>query len=403
MDEIHMKIAHDGGNGYMKDAINGQRTIFPSVLSRILPGNEPSRIDLKDKKNVVRLINDYLNFMDVEISSNSIKENGRYFVGNLASNSGAPLIGFNVNSNEGKASSDVSLICLLALISYSGIKDVLKASNKIPNKLEITVDDFVTALPIDEIKIPGIRSKFAHRFTDNKHKVTIKSFSQDIICYVEFKNVDVQPEGVIGQYGLIGNIEKETNYRNYDIYKSFKKRYNFKTFNGETVLNIGNVLSIDVGDGTVDFSVLNGASPIPHLNSSILLGVGNVTEDAVQALHRKYPTYGQLNRQAFMKIAQRGNDPESNAFKELLREQLISLESRIEEKVKEIYAKVNNQINLIVIDGGGADMLHTTYGEQFEQTISAMSPFGAAPILWVPKQYDQMLNLDGLQFRLNQM
>ena len=201
-----MKIAHDGGNGYMKDAINGQRTIFPSVLSRILPGNEPSRIDLKDKKNVVRLINDYLNFMDVEISSNSIKENGRYFVGNLASNSGAPLIGFNVNSNEGKASSDVSLICLLALISYSGIKDVLKASNKIPNKLEITVDDFVTALPIDEIKIPGIRSKFAHRFTDNKHKVTIKSFSQDIICYVEFKNVDVQPEGVIGQYGLIGNI-----------------------------------------------------------------------------------------------------------------------------------------------------------------------------------------------------
>ena len=153
MDEIHMKIAHDGGNGYMKDAINGQRTIFPSVLSRILPGNEPSRIDLKDKKNVVRLINDYLNFMDVEISSNSIKENGRYFVGNLASNSGAPLIGFNVNSNEGKASSDVSLICLLALISYSGIKDVLKASNKIPNKLEITVDDFVTALPIDEIKI----------------------------------------------------------------------------------------------------------------------------------------------------------------------------------------------------------------------------------------------------------
>ena len=184
---------------------------------------------------------------------------------------------------------------------------------------------------------------------------------------------------------------------------SFKKKYNYKNFDGETVLKIGNVLSIDIGDGTVDFSVLNGASPVPHLNSSILLGVGNVTEDAVQALHQRYPMYGQLNRQAFMKIAERGKDSESSAFMELLREQLISLESRIEEKVKEIYARVNNQINLIVVCGGGAAILHTTYGKQFEQTINSMSPFGSAPILWVPKEYDQMLNLDGLQFRLNQM
>lgn len=403
MEKIHMKIAHDGGNGYMKDAINGKRVIFPSVLSRILPGNEPSKVDLSDMDNVKRLLDNCLDYMDIDISSNSIKENGRYFVGNLAANSGAPLIGFNVNSNEGKSNSDVSLICLLALISYCALKQYFRSQKQIPKEIDVSVDALVTALPIDEIKIPGVRDKFAQRFLTNKHKITIKSFSQDIDCYIEFKKVDVQPEGVIGQYGLIGNTDKETSYRKDNIYESFKKKYNYKNFDGETVLKIGNVLSIDIGDGTVDFSVLNGASPVPHLNSSILLGVGNVTEDAVQALHQRYPMYGQLNRQAFMKIAERGKDSESSAFRELLREQLISLESRIEEKVKEIYARVNNQINLIVVCGGGADILHTTYGKQFEQTINSMSPFGSAPILWVPKEYDQMLNLDGLQFRLNQM
>ena len=56
MEKIHMKIAHDVGNGYMKDAINGKRVIFPSVLSRILPGNEPSKVDLSDMDNVKRLL-----------------------------------------------------------------------------------------------------------------------------------------------------------------------------------------------------------------------------------------------------------------------------------------------------------------------------------------------------------
>src|SRR5699024_12068525 len=84
-----------GNYDNIKEAINCKIVIFPSVLSRIIKRNEPSKVDLSDMDNVKRLLDNCLDYMDIDISSNSIKENGRYFVGNLAANSGAPLIGFN--------------------------------------------------------------------------------------------------------------------------------------------------------------------------------------------------------------------------------------------------------------------------------------------------------------------
>lgn len=120
-------------------------------------------------------------------------------------------------------------------------------------------------------------------------------------------------------------------------------------------------------------------------------------------LRQKYPTYGQLNRQNFMKIALRGGDKESDAFSSFIDKPIVLLEQQIEEKVKSIFAKLSNQVGLITINGGGSPLVKKYYEKDFDNLINTLMPFGSAPILWVPPKYSQFLNLDGLEFRLNHM
>ena len=54
-EQIEFNLAHDGGNGYMKDRLNGQTTIFPSVLARFLPGMQNNIIKASDTKEVQNL------------------------------------------------------------------------------------------------------------------------------------------------------------------------------------------------------------------------------------------------------------------------------------------------------------------------------------------------------------
>lgn len=62
-----------------------------------------------------------------------------------------------------------------------------------------------------------------------------------------------------------------------------------------------------------------------------------------------------------------------------------------------------NNMDVTVQSGGGAVTLANHYFDRLSKVLDDLSPFGAAPILWVPKQYAQMLNLDGLEFALNQI
>lgn len=395
-------VAHDGGNGYMKDSINQTRLLYPSVLARILPGNEPSTVDVKRWDNVLSILDDYINHMDITTQSNSIASNGRFLIGTSALSSGLTTTGFNVTSNEGKHTSDVGIISLLGEVAYKALQDQVK-QQELPSMLNVNVEKMVTALPIDEMKIPGVRQQYAKRFTSNSHVVIINNFSEPVTVHINFDKVDVQPEGVIAQYGLIGDPQQNGKYRTDGIFDELKAKYGLKSFTGKEVSQMKYTLLIDVGEGTVDVSVLYKGSPVPQINTSINMGTGNVIENAAQALHRKYPMIGRVNRQEFVAIASRGNDKESTAYRAELTAQLIVLEQQISELVKTIYAKLNSQISFIVFCGGGVKTLRSHYEQPFDTLVDKLSPFDKALTFWVPDRYTQFLNLDGLEFRMRYM
>lgn len=401
--EIHLVCAHDGGNGYMKDEINGIRTVYPSLLAQILPGNEPTPINVNNSGAVNEVITKYLDNMDITTQSNSLKMNGRFLIGNNAVDSGIPVTGFNVNSTEGKHNSDVSLICLFSLAAYTALYEFWQEHKSLPKQLDVSISKMATALPIDEIKLPGVRRAFINRFLQNDHVVIINNFNTPVTVNLSFKKVDVQAEGVIAQFGLIGGLQKNTKYRNDDIFKEFRLKYKKPDFTGREVSKLNYILLIDVGEGTVDFSVLHKVSPVPQINRSINMGTGNVVESAIKALRKKYPMIGQISRQSFIQIANRGNDQESVAYRNILISQLVLLERLINEQIKTIYSQLNGQISLVVVCGGGTKTLRSHYERQLQSIIEDMSPFGAAPIFWIPNKNTQMLNLDGLNFRLKYM
>lgn len=400
--QAEYEVAHDGGNGYMKDSVNEQRSIFPSVISRVLPSGEPEPININDFDEVKNVLNNYLNYMDVTVQSQSIHNNGRFLVGNIVTDNGMDGITFNVNSTEGKSHSDISLICLFALLAYKGLKDVFEGTD-LPQVINITVNRMITALPIDEIKIKGAADAYKQRFTDNDHVVLINTFTQPITVNLHFEQVSVMPEGVVAEYGVIGDPRNSDDYRDDDLFNELREQYNLPGFDGEDVLQIGNVLGIDIGEGTVDFSIIKGVSPVPRLNSSIYMGVGNVIENATQALHEQYPSVPIMDRQTFMKIANSHRGRESQAYLQCLNEQKVALEDQITERVKTIYTKMKGQIDLIIVSGGGAAAMKDHYYKEFKRVIDEVSPFGAAPLLWVPNKYTQTLNLDGMEFRLKRM
>ena len=111
---ITFDLAHDSGNGYMKDRIDDQVTIFPSVLARFLPGMQNTVIKSDDTVAVNRFFEDPLQNMDITVQSNGINNNGRYLVGNAAACSGSSLLTFNVSSIEGKNSSDIGIVAALS-------------------------------------------------------------------------------------------------------------------------------------------------------------------------------------------------------------------------------------------------------------------------------------------------
>lgn len=402
---IHFNLAHDGGNGYMKDRLNGKTTIFPSVIADFMPGMQNITVDSASRDDVESFLDDFIDNMDITTNSKGISDNGRYLVGQAAAYSGVHVTTFNVNNTAGKNTSDISVICALAFIAYNALNIYYRHHLVLPDSLNVSVDKFATDLPIDEFKNQEIVKSFIARFKDNLHTVTINTFDKPINVQIKFGQVAVEPEGLTGERGLIISPSYRGMYRDDDVFNPLLVDYQLDHFDGQDLAEAGNVICIDIGDGTVDFSTMNGLSTLTlaNMNDSLASGVGNVATDAINALHQKYPMIRKLNRQKFMEIANRGNDKESLTYKKFFDEQVKSLNRRIISKLSAIYNSLDQQVGMIVVCGGGAVALKDSLAPALKEAMSKLDVFDRTKIFWIDKEFAQTLNLDGLQARILSM
>lgn len=401
---IHLNIANDSGNGFMKEEFNNHRFKQPSVIAEVRKGKEPTPInDLENPGRVSETINEILDNQYVTIDSPGVNANGKYFVSTRAQNSTMTQVGYNIMSEQPKSDSDVGIICLLSEIAGYSLKQLYEETKELPETIKVVVDNMTTALPISDFKVKSNQEKLINRFTKGSHLVMINNFETPIPVNITFKNVLVNPEGAIGQYALIGDPHEKGTIRQDGIFDDFVKENALEeSIDGEYVQNAGKVISIDIGDYTTDISVMDGFTPYEDANQSLKLGIGSITNYAIDDLKAKYPSVPMPKRQDFTEEVINGKTKRADLFREELEDQMPQLVNSIIDRLRETFTALRGDAGLIVVHGGGAIPTRSVLEPALKELIKEVMIF-EIPVMYIPEEYSQWLNLDGLSMRINSL
>ena len=393
-----MAVANDNGNGWAKTYCQfedgtGNTTITPSLYA---PVSKHETIPDLEESNEVQDFNDN---MDVLIKSPSLKTTSEYLVGKAAINSGNNLIDYNVEANLGKVTPDISMIMPLAKIAYAALNHILSVDKYIPTTININLAYYLTCLPISEFVNKERRKTLCKKLSKGKHTVIIKNFEHDIKVVISFSstNTFIYPEGITAQIGLVYDPESYLTFRQGEIYANSPYK------DGLEYSNTGNALLIDIGDGTTDISIMNGVHPLKGLGVNISLnqGVGTAAAAASDQLAIDYPRLGHYTRSVFLNRINKNTNEGKTLRDKYLAPQINALLTTIETEVEKEFSKTNNDINTVVILGGGVKFLNKKNRLAFQKMLNELNPFNNQQTTWwIDPGHSQLLNLDGLRIFL---
>lgn len=389
-----MAVANDGGNGFAKTYTqfeNGtsSTTITPSLYTPISSqDNIPAELD---NTNWGGLDNN----MDVVIKSSTLKTTSELLVGTAAINSGNTVT-YNVESNIGKVDPDITLIIPLVKTAYAALNHILAQEKSIPNTINVNLSYYLTCLPISEYSNKKKREILHKKLTKGKHTVLIKNFSHDVKVNISLNtdNTYIYPEGITAQIGLIYSADNFPSFRNDDIYTNSPYK------DGQNYSKAGNTLLIDIGDGTTDISIINATHPLKGMGVNISLnqGTGTAAAAASDQLQIDYPQLGHYTRSVFLEHAARNNKEGQILRIKYLSPQIELLIKAIETEIEKEYRKANNDINTVVVLGGGTNLLTNQERKAFQRMLDSLNPLtDHQQIWWIDSRYNQLLNLDGLR------
>lgn len=394
---LTMAVANDNGNGFAKTYLRYEDgsedvNITPSIFA---PVSGQGYIPDLDQSN----LEDFSKSMEVVIKSTAIKSTSEYLVGESAINSGNALKSYNVEANTGKAESDITVIVPFTKIAYAALTHSVVKMKSIPSTINVNITHFITCLPIREYSNANKRELLRKRLTKGKHTVTVKSLKQDVKVIISFdpNNTSIYPEGIAAQIGLIYSSDNYPAYRNDDIYNQSPYA------DGREYYQSGNTLLIDIGDGTTDISIMDGTHPQKGLgvNTSLSLGAGTAAAAASDQLSIDYPQIGHYSRSVFLEHALKDTKEGQTLRDKYLEPQINLLISSIEAEVAKEFKKMNNDINTVVVLGGGANLLTAKNKADFQAMLDSINPLSDhQQIWWISSKYNQFLNLDGLRVLL---
>lgn len=406
-------VANDLGNAALKWSIKNvtddqeyQEDKIPSVIAMQRPQNyeKPMRFNNMDEQDYYF---DHLeDYMDITITSPSVKTQGRMFVGTKAIDSGLPTRMFDINDYAGKSQSDLSLILTLSRIATQVIKDEYKLNGTENLNSHLSADVIMTtALPIKEGKQKDVIDNYKNRYTKGKHLVNIYNFDQPITVELNFVDVYVGLEGEMAQFKI--------KYADEDLKAKIKKDFDESypqlkdEITAEDLTSVKNVLGIDIGDGTTDKPITTNGKANANASTSLPVGYGSVLQDAVAILQDKgmnIASRGDLNSFLSTTPSPFVRD-RYNLAKEVVNEQLSPLVDQIIDSTSETMRNSKTGIDLVFVYGGGSIPLreHTNMRDQLVSKLKGFSGGLDIPVVWIDPTRAQTLNEDGLQMYLDHL
>lgn len=407
MAELKLIAGLDIGNGYAKGRV-------------MVPGSAPTDIDMPSAVRVLvtshnvpvepdligEVVSNIHNEMDAVFSSPQVEGSARHLFGRRGVEYGSGnLREFRVDaSHDTKARNELTFMLIFGCVAGKAVQAYYEMNHRLPPASE-TIDahvDLATALPIQEFQM--YRNELRHKLMDSQHMVFLHNFEEVISVRITFDAVDVIAEGGAAQQAIQQGGVVLMNSLLGDLMKMDKVMPGIadrlKNVTAEGMLAAKRSIGVDIGEGTVNFPVMNGNRLSNDLSSTMNTGYGVVLNDALAALRRR--KMGIHTRKALTEYL---NDGPSLADREIYDaiQGVVNLyvDSFADDIVKEfagIISATGSTTNVIYVYGGGATPLRPVLYEKLlrccEESLGGVRM--APPILYLDSRYSRNLNRGGL-------
>ena len=379
----------DIGNGYVKGSVqgvDGQREIIdiPSCTAYVPYSPE---IKLEPSEIPAFMDNIYDN-MDVTFDSKLVTQaNARRLFGRRAVQGGKNLVSFDVSGGDYKADQELSPVLTLGCVAAKALRDYYKMHNALPSDI-LTVEVYA-ALSLPIIEFQQKREAYKHSYERQSHIVTFNDFDIPARVNVVFKEVTVQPEGACANYAIYMLGDDIIASMLPDVHRANPAHAGFTV---DDILNTDNTLSIDIGEGTVNFPVFLGGNFKPDVSATLNMGYGAVLTDAMDALRRDGRIYSSRKM-----LAEALQTPITNINRARLEPVHLIVNAHVQgfvqsirDEVARLMAHVGASIDVVYVYGGGA----TPVRECLEPVLREL--VRDKPLLYMDSSYSRKLNREGL-------
>ena len=395
----------DIGNGYLKGTAivsDGKDSIdidYQSVASLAIDpvtfGIEPD-----NKADVEDAINDIFNCLDVSFNTPLVSDRYRHIFGRQGIvHYPDGVRQFDVTLNRvGKAKDELSSILCLGTIAGIALKDYYTKNGTLPAEdIDVTAR-IALALPIDEY-IEERDAYPAKLCSCERHTVEIHNFNvkqNTVNVNIKFGDVAVLAEGSAAQIAILSNGEV---FIQNLLDQAKQLNSTWEPITADDILAGDSTVGIDIGEGTVNYTVFADGAFSPKLSNTFTKGYGSVLDNAISAIKKEsgpkkhiYKTRKELINFLSKEVTGTKRLQREVADTKIAEQKKI-FAGEIVSHLSEVLSSVGS-VDVIYVYGGGANAMRSDLYKNLIPVVAASNPL--APILYMEKGYCRTLNRDGL-------
>ena len=370
---MKLKVAVDNGNSE-QDMYLGEKFIAqPNVFARAI--SMPNLDDV----NVNNFISNIHDNLLVSI------EGQTYYVGKYALASGERCRSVGVGVDNNKIKSDIVYINTLAHIAAEALQLKYEQESALNDETVTVVNtDMATAIPVSYYTADNAND-FANKFIAKDHTVTIYIGRKSYTVKIIFDFVKVIPEGVTASHAMLNNLML------FEDYNSTHKKKISKTF-----MNNSRVLHIAIGEGTTEYPVTQGIMFNPQFIDGSNNGNGYAIDRVLGDFKRIYGLQ-KFTRQDFSAVVRDKKHKYHDTAMELLLPALDIQAEEILDMAKTVIQKANNEIDLVVVYGGGSILMR----DSLEPVLKAFCDRAKIEVIYIDENNAVTLEAKGLYHFIN--
>ncbi|WP_336883595.1 ParM/StbA family protein [Priestia koreensis] len=381
--KLQAKVTNDNGNSEQALIINDELIRQPNTYALELAYKRVG------DKSIEELVENLYENLFVSIQSPALDFPGQYYIGKAAIDKGTTKQNMNAGK-EYKADSAIPVVNTIGNIAAWAVKTSFNKKGKLVKDLEVTVD-MTTALPVTEYKLGSKHNKeFENKFMEGTHTAVVFLGEEKVNVKINFDFVKVLPEGTAVLFYL-NHLSK-----NHEVLQDFAKKYDIKPIDGKYFQD-KRLLHVDIGDGTTELPITRHMAFDEDKAEGLNMGIAHAIVQAMNLFTSQETGYAGLNRQKFSEYLKDAENhsyeaPKAHSYMQIALQPVIS---EIINKIKEQLDKAYNEIDVVVVYGGGSILMKDLMEPLLEKELGRRKG-GQIKLFWVPKAYAPLMNVEGM-------